>query len=82
MRILDQPEGGDPRREAAAFLNPDAGFADAEAVLAGARDIVAERLSETAALRAGLRALLQARRDHRLSRGRQEQGTQSVRRLL
>jgi uncharacterized protein len=48
----------DPLAEAAAFLNPDAGFADAHAVLDGVRDLLAERWAEDAALVGSLRAWL------------------------
>jgi len=50
----------DPLAEAAAFLNPDAGFADAHAVLDGVRDILAERWAEDAALVGLLREWLWA----------------------
>ncbi|MDE1997623.1 MAG: RNA-binding transcriptional accessory protein [Burkholderiales bacterium] len=40
----------DPQAEAAAFVNADAGFADAFAVLDGVRDILSERWAEDAAL--------------------------------
>jgi protein Tex len=39
-----------PLDEAAAFVNADAGFADAQAVLDGVRDILSERWAEDAAL--------------------------------
>ena len=58
----------DPTAEAAAFLNPGAGFADAPAVLDGVRDLLAERWAEDAQLVRGLRewlwaeGLLRARR--------------------
>ncbi len=45
-RILAQPEGGDPRREAARFVDPKKEVPDVAAALAGARDIVAELVSE------------------------------------
>ncbi|MCA0243638.1 MAG: RNA-binding transcriptional accessory protein [Proteobacteria bacterium] len=57
----------DPAAEAAAFINADAGFADAPAVLDGVRDLLSERWAEDAALVGGLRewlwdgGLLQAR---------------------
>ncbi|MCR4736883.1 MAG: RNA-binding transcriptional accessory protein [Bacteroidales bacterium] len=38
------------------FVNPDKGVADVEAALAGARDIIAERISENVSLRARLRS--------------------------
>jgi uncharacterized protein len=43
---------------AAAFVNAELGVADGEAALAGARDILAERLAETADHRAALRRTL------------------------
>lgn len=48
----------DPMGEAAAFLNPDAGFADAFAVLDGVRDLLSERWAEDAALIGKLREWL------------------------
>ncbi|ASM78168.1 transcription accessory protein [Vitreoscilla filiformis] len=50
----------DPHTEAAAFLNPDAGFADPHAVLDGVRDLLAERWAEDAVLD-GVRDLLAER---------------------
>jgi protein Tex len=48
----------DPKTEAAAFLNPDAGFADALAVLDGVRDLLSERWAEDAVLVKQLREWL------------------------
>ncbi|MBB3196448.1 Tex family protein [Roseateles terrae] len=48
----------DPMAEAASFLNPDAGFADAYAVLDGVRDLLSERWAEDAALIGKLREWL------------------------
>lgn len=48
----------DPVAEAQAFLNPDAGFADAFAVLDGVRDILSERWAEDAVLVGKLREWL------------------------
>ncbi len=48
----------DPLAEAAAFLNPDAGFADAHAVLDGVRDLLSERWAEDAVLVRRLREWL------------------------
>jgi uncharacterized protein len=48
----------DPLIEAAAFVNADAGFADAHAVLDGVRDLLAERWAEDAALVGPLREWL------------------------
>jgi protein Tex len=48
----------DPLVEALAFVNAEAGFADAPAVLDGVRDLLAERWAEDAALVRGLREWL------------------------
>jgi len=56
LRILEQPADGDPASEAAAFVDPDKGVDDVEGALAGARDIVAERIAEIAEVRAAHRA--------------------------
>ena len=50
----------DPLAEAAAFVNADAGFADAHAVLDGVRDLLSERWAEDAALVGKLREWLWA----------------------
>jgi uncharacterized protein len=52
LRILAQPRDGDPAREARAFIDPDKGVPDGDAALAGARDIVAEAVSDDARVRA------------------------------
>ncbi len=52
-RILSQPDRGRPEREAAAFVGPE--IPDASAALAGARDIVAEIVAETASVRERIR---------------------------
>jgi uncharacterized protein len=52
LRILEQPAGGNPRQEAAAFVSAEKGVEDADAALAGARDIVAEAMSENPDVRA------------------------------
>ncbi len=49
--ILSQAPAGDPLTEAARFTNLELGVQDAAAALAGARDILAERISENAELR-------------------------------
>ncbi|MCP5283279.1 MAG: RNA-binding transcriptional accessory protein, partial [Burkholderiaceae bacterium] len=62
----------DPLAEATAFLNPDAGFADAHAVLDGVRDLLSERWAEDAALVGSLREWLWAegRLQSRLAAGK------------
>ncbi len=52
--------GLDPHTEAAAFLNPEAGFADGQAVLDGVRDLLSERWAEDAGLVGPLRDWLWA----------------------
>jgi uncharacterized protein len=51
------PVNDDPLGEAAAFVDGEKGVNSAEEALAGARDIMAEWMSEDATARAGLRAL-------------------------
>ncbi|MCA9667590.1 MAG: RNA-binding transcriptional accessory protein [Myxococcales bacterium] len=57
-RILAQPADGAPERDAAAFVDPSKEVADVEAALAGARDIVAEVIAETADVRQMVREAL------------------------
>ncbi len=54
-RILAQPAAGDPIAEARAFVDPGKEVDDADAALAGARDIVAELVAEHAEARAIVR---------------------------
>lgn len=51
LRILEQPNGGSPYEEAAAFVDPEKGVKDAEEALNGACDIVAEMIAENATVR-------------------------------
>jgi protein Tex len=55
-RILTQPERGDPLAEAAAFVDPERGVPGRDEALAGARDIAAEAIAESADVRAAARA--------------------------
>jgi len=55
--LLANPEL-EPEHAALEYLNPDAGFGDAKAALAGARQILMENFSEDAALLGELRELL------------------------
>ena len=52
-----EPPGGDVRAHAVPFVDPAKDVPDPEAALAGARDIVAERIAEDPPLRAAARAL-------------------------
>ena len=56
--LLVQPAKGDPLEKAQAFVDPEKQVPDAESALAGARDIIAEQVSDDAALRKRLRELL------------------------
>ncbi|RPJ77173.1 MAG: RNA-binding transcriptional accessory protein, partial [Acidobacteria bacterium] len=56
-RLFDEQPTFDPLSEAAAFVDAEKNVPDAEAALAGARDILAERFSDDANARARLRRL-------------------------
>ncbi|MDD5708699.1 MAG: Tex family protein [Kiritimatiellae bacterium] len=55
-RILAQPPDGTPEQDAAPFVNAEKGVESVAAALAGARDIVAERIAEDAGVRGLVRA--------------------------
>jgi len=55
LRVLAQPREGNPAAEAAGFVNAELGVATAEDALAGARDIAAEVVADTAEVRALVR---------------------------
>ncbi len=55
--LLVQPTRGDVEAQAAKFIDPEKGVEDIEAALAGARDILAEQISDDAPLRGKLRDL-------------------------
>lgn len=50
-------KGQDPQETARPYVNADKGIADVEAALAGARDIIAESISENAAVRQDMRVV-------------------------
>ena len=54
--MLQQP--GDPAAEAGKYIDPEKDVPDAETALAGARDILAETVSDSAEIRKELRTLL------------------------
>ncbi|MBQ9408083.1 MAG: RNA-binding transcriptional accessory protein, partial [Clostridia bacterium] len=56
--LLAQPGEGDALKKAAEFIDEDKEVPDAETALAGARDILAEMISDDAGLRKQLRELL------------------------
>jgi len=53
--LFNQQSTANPQTEAAKYVSTEKGVADAAAALAGARDIIAERVSDDAAARAKLR---------------------------
>jgi len=55
--LFQQQSTADPQAEATKYVSADAGVADVAAALAGARDIIAERVSDDATARAKLRDL-------------------------
>ncbi len=55
--IFSQQPEIDPAREATAFIDPELGAQTPEDALAGARDIMAERMAEDADVRSAVRAL-------------------------
>lgn len=55
QQILAQPLKGDPGKEAGAFVSEEKGVIDIDAALAGACNIVAEIIAETAAVRSTVR---------------------------
>ena len=59
--FAQSPSLGDIRALAAQYIDADKGVANAEEALAGASDVIAEQISDDAALRKALRALLERR---------------------
>ena len=55
--LFQQQSGADPQAEAAKYVSTEKGVADIAAALAGARDIIAERVSDDATARTKLREL-------------------------
>jgi uncharacterized protein len=55
--LFERQADADPAAAAAAFVDPGRNVPDVEAALAGARDIIAERVSDEAAVRARMRQL-------------------------
>jgi uncharacterized protein len=55
--LFQQQSTADPQSEATKYVSPEKGVADVAAALAGARDIIAERVSDDANARAKLRDL-------------------------
>ncbi|HOS91783.1 MAG TPA: Tex family protein [Armatimonadota bacterium] len=76
LALLEQTEAMDPLREAATFIDEDKGVASAEEALAGARDIIAERVSEDQQARSNMRRLYatQSNISSRVARDRADEG--------
>jgi uncharacterized protein len=55
--FLFENQNADPSEEASKYIDTEKGVADAEAALAGARDILAERVSDDASLRGQVRKI-------------------------
>jgi protein Tex len=74
--LLLSGSAGDPRQEAAAYVDPDRGVADAQAALDGARAILVERFAEDADLIGELRERMWSagRLVSRVRDGQQEAG--------
>ena len=66
---------GDVQKMAAAYVNPDKGVNDEEEALAGARDIIAERVSENAQARNRIRGLFRrtAQLTSKVIKGKEEE---------
>ena len=75
-KLFSEQASLDPLAEAKAFLNPEKEIRDVEAALAGARDIIAERVSDDAEARATLRNLYwsQATVRSKMLTGKEEEG--------
>ena len=56
--LMIQNPQGDPQKEAEKYVNPEKEVPDAESALAGARDILAETVSDDADIRKALREML------------------------
>lgn len=73
---LFSQRGVDPRREAERFVNPGKDVPDVDAALAGARDIIAENISENSKARAAMRTLFvkRGRFMSQVAKGQEEAG--------
>ncbi|QJB55910.1 Tex family protein [Pseudodesulfovibrio sp. zrk46] len=74
--ILMAQKGADPKAEARKYVNPAKDVPDVAAALAGARDILAERISENAKARAAMRTLFvkRGRFMSKMVKGKEEEG--------
>ena len=74
--IIFRQEGADPYKEAEQFVDPEKGVENTEDALSGARDIIAEMVSEDQNARAALRNLFAAKGMFicRVATGKEEEG--------
>jgi uncharacterized protein len=72
--LLSQPDGGDPAAEAARFVDPAKEVPDVAAALAGARDICAERLAESAEARKLVRETMATEGTLRVTKAKELEG--------
>ncbi|MCB9470540.1 MAG: RNA-binding transcriptional accessory protein [Candidatus Obscuribacterales bacterium] len=66
----------EPQKEAESFVNPEKGVATVEEALAGARDIIAEKVAEDSSLRGRMRKLWikESRIESKLAKGKEQEG--------
>jgi len=74
--LLFSQQGVNPASEARQYVNPEKGVPDMASALAGARDMIAERISETPAARKAMRTLYMKRGRivSRMVKGKEEEG--------
>nr|WP_321514173.1 Tex family protein [uncultured Pseudodesulfovibrio sp.] len=74
--LLFSQKGVNPKCEAERFVNPDKDVPDVDSALAGARDIIAENISESPKARAAMRALFvkRGRFVSKVAKGKEETG--------
>ncbi len=72
--LLERQDSSDPKQAAKEFVNAEKGVESVDDALAGARDIIAERLSDDPAIRASLRNLFKNKAEFKskLARGKSE----------
>lgn len=76
LTLLEQAPGAAPEGIAKAFVNPEKGVENIETALAGARDIIAETVSEDAAARSAMREFFarKASAASSVAKGKEEEG--------
>jgi len=77
-KLMRQLPSDDPFSLAAAFVNPEKGVETPEDALAGARDIIAERIAASADIRGAIKRLARARGEMRCSAAKEEDSVYSM----